>query len=197
MMHRIPDRTALLVVDMQRDFMRGGALEVEGADALIPRINHYVAQFANAGAPVFFARDWHPQDHCSFTSQGGRWPAHCVAGSTGAEFDARIPIPGTAAIVSKGSEPTAEGYSAFEGSTLAELLHARQIDELWIAGVATEFCVRASVLDALRAGFRVKVLVDAIQSVERKPGDGDQALAEMLAAGASGHAWSAAGYRSR
>jgi nicotinamidase/pyrazinamidase len=185
---RIPEHAALLVADMQRDFLHGGAVPVPGADAVIPAINHYVARFGNAGAAVFFSRDWHPADHCSFAAQGGHWPVHCVAGSVGAEFPAQMQVPQAAAIVSKGMEREHEAYSAFEGTALAELLHARAIEELWIAGVQTEHAVRASALDALRSGFRVMILVDAIRAIDRQPGDGERALNEMFDAGATGHA---------
>jgi len=183
------ERAALLVVDMQHDFMPGGALAVPRADELFPMLNHYIAEFENGRALVCFSRDWHPPDHCSFRTAGGRWPVHCVAGTAGAELVHQVRVPKDAIIVSKGTESAREAYSAFEGTGLAHLLRQRGIAELWIAGVATEYCVRATVLDALQAGFDVTVLVDAVRAVEGSPGDGARALEEMLAAGAKAHSW--------
>ena len=184
-----PRSVALLVVDMQRDYMEHGALAVPGASTIIPVINHYVAQFANANAAIYFSRDWHPLNHCSFQNQGGRWPVHCVAQTPGADFVHSLPIPDDAVIVSKGIESAHEAYSAFEGTALAQLLHERGIHGLWIAGVTTEHSVRASVLDALKAGFKVTVLVDAIRSSGDPTNSADHAMREMLDAGAQAHSW--------
>jgi nicotinamidase/pyrazinamidase len=192
---RVPEHTALLVVDMQRDFMPGGALPVPGADTLFGQVSHYVALFGNAGAPIFFSRDWHAPDHCSFVRQGGRWPPHCIAGTAGAEFPAQILPPDGAVVISKGTDRDHDAYSAFEGTALAELLHARGVEELWVAGVALDYCVRATVLDALRHGFRVMVLVGAVRAVDLKAGDGDRALQELLDAGARAHAWAGSHHR--
>jgi nicotinamidase/pyrazinamidase len=186
---RVPDHTALLVTDMQRDFLPGGTLPVPGAEALIPRINHYVAQFENSGAPVYFSRDWHPADHASFRTHGGRWPAHCVADTPGAGFPALIPLPSNAGIISKGTERDREGYSAFDGTKFAELLRQRGVEELWVAGVALDFCVRATTLDALKQGLRATILIDAVRAVDVAPGDGERALQELLDAGARVHSW--------
>lgn len=184
---------ALLIVDMQRDFMPGGALPVPGADVLFPAINHYVAAFENAGVPVYFSRDWHPPDHCSFVAQGGWWPPHCVADTPGAEIVPQVRVPETAVIVSKGTEREHEAYSAFEGTGLARQLLAHAVAEVWIAGVATEYCVRATALDAMKAGFGVTILVDAVRAVEQNSGDAERALTEMLAAGAKAHSWARSG----
>ena len=181
---RLPDHTALLVTDMQRDFLPGGTLPVPGAEALIPRINHYVAQFEKSGAPVYFSRDWHPADHGSFRAQGGRWPAHCIAETPGAGFPALIPVPANAGIISKGTERGREGYSAFDGTNFAELLRQRGVEELWVAGVALDHCVRATTLDALKQGLRVTILIDAVRAVDAAPGDGERALQELMDAGA-------------
>ncbi|MCS6946148.1 MAG: nicotinamidase [Steroidobacteraceae bacterium] len=179
-----PRQRALLVVDMQVDFMPGGALPVPEADRLVPLINAYVAAFADAGALLIFSRDWHDPAHESFRSQGGPWPVHCVAGSDGAAFAPGLHVPPSALIVSKGVEPRSNGYSAFEATRLAETLAQRGVRELFVAGVATDYCVRASVLDARAAGLQVNVLADAIAGVDVRPGDSDRALAEMQAAGA-------------
>ncbi len=180
---------ALLVVDMQRDFMPGGALEVPGADVLVPRINHYIDHFTAIGTPVYLSRDWHPAEHCSFRTHGGPWPPHCIAGSTGAEFARGLRVPATAVIVSKGTTPTRDAYSAFDGTALATLLQSRGVVHLGVAGVATDYCVKASVLDARHLGLHVTVLIDAIRGVDVQAGDSDRALAEMVAAGADAHSW--------
>ncbi len=180
---------ALLVVDMQRDFMPGGALAVAGADALVPHINHYIDHFTAVGTPVYLSRDWHPADHCSFREHGGRWPPHCIAGTAGAAFARGLHVPDSAVIISKATTTGRDAYSAFDGTSLATLLQSRGVHRLWVAGVATDYCVRASVLDARRLGLHVTVLVDAIRGVDAEPGDADRALAEMVAAGADAHSW--------
>ena len=174
---------------MQRDCMEDGALGTPGASSIIPITNHYVSQFANAGAAIYFSRDWHPADHCSFLTQGGRWPVHCVAHTPGAEFVATLPIPDLAIIVSKGSEAAHEAQSAFEGTALAHLLHERRVRQLWLAGLTTEHAIRATALDAQRAGFAVTLLVDAIRSSGDTATAGDHALREMLGAGVRAHSW--------
>jgi nicotinamidase/pyrazinamidase len=194
---RVPDHTALLVTDMQRDFLPGGTLPVPGAEALIPRINHYVAQFENSGAPIYFSRDWHPADHGSFRARGGPWPAHCVADTPGAGFPALIPLPGNASIISKGTQRDREGYSAFDGTKFAELLRQRGVQELWVAGVALDYCVRATTLDALKQGLRAVVLIDAVRAVDAAPGDGERALQELMDAGARVHSWGHSQHESR
>lgn len=180
---------ALLVVDMQRDFLPGGALPVAGADALVPRINHYIDHFTALGTPVYLSRDWHPPDHCSFRDRGGRWPPHCIAGRPGAEFARGLRVPESAIIVSKATASDRDAYSAFDGTTLAALLQARGIRHLGVAGVATEYCVKETVLDARQLGLHVTLLVDAIKGVDAEPGDADRALAAMVAAGADAHSW--------
>jgi nicotinamidase/pyrazinamidase len=184
-----PGAAALLVVDMQRDCMEDGPLAVSGATTIIPVINHYVAQFANLGAAIYFSRNRHPPDHCSFRSQGGRWPTHCVADSDGAEFARGLQVPEESVIVSKGTEAAHEAQSAFAGTALAQLLHERQIRDLWVAGLTTEHSIRATVLDASASGFSVTLLVDAIRARDDIAGAADRALADMLAAGARVHSW--------
>lgn len=136
--------------------------------------------------PVTVAsRDWHPADHVSFGAQGGPWPVHCQAGTPGAEFHPALETGRIERVFSKGTDPAREAYSAFDETGLAAWLRERGIERLYVAGLATDYCVRASVLDALREGFRVVVLEDAIGAVNVQPGDGERALAEMRAAGAS------------
>lgn len=175
---------ALLVVDVQNDFMPGGALGVKGGDEIIAPVNRVIDRWISAGLPVFLTRDWHPADHCSFAARGGPWPAHCVAGSPGAEFFPALHIPAQVGIVSKATRRSEEAYSAFHGTGLADRLRVAGIQRVFIAGLATDYCVRASTADAMRDGFKVAVLQDAVRAVDVTPGDGARALAEMRATGA-------------
>jgi nicotinamidase/pyrazinamidase len=176
---------ALVVVDVQRDFCPGGALAVRKGDKLIPILNEIIGGFESLGLPVFYTRDWHPPNHISFRGQGGIWPPHCVKGTKGAEFHPDLKITPDAVIVSKGYDPSVEAYSGFQGTDLEERLKESGVDELFIGGLATDYCVKETVLDARRAGFRVEVLEDCVRAVDAKPGDGVRALADMKKAGAA------------
>lgn len=177
---RPPRYDALLVVDPQVDFCPGGALAVPGGDAIFQAVNR-----AARDVPLVVAsRDWHPADHVSFTAQGGPWPVHCQAGTKGAEFHPALDAARLDKVVSKGRETGREAYSAFDGTELASWLREHGVRRLLVAGLATDYCVRASVLDGLREGFEVDVLEDGVGAVDVKPGDGEKALAEMRAAGA-------------
>jgi nicotinamidase/pyrazinamidase len=180
----IDARTALLVIDVQRDFCGGGALAVKEGDRVVPALKTYIDRFTAAGLPIFFTRDWHPPDHSSFKSQGGPWPVHCVAGSPGAEFHPDLPVPPGASIVDKGREPELQGYSGFEGTTLHAELSRRGVRRVLVGGLATDYCVRATVLDARGNGYEVHVLLDAVRGVDVEAGDSARALEEMRAAGA-------------
>lgn len=172
---------ALLLVDLQRDFLPGGTLPVPDADAAVLAANDWIARFAAARRPVIATRDWHPPQHGSFTAAGGPWPAHCVAGTAGAFFAPALRLPPDVLIVAKGTVPDRNGYSGFEGTGLARWLKDRGVTRLCVAGVATEYCVQHTVLDARRAGFEVLLLVSAIAAVHDE--SGRQALARMLDAG--------------
>jgi nicotinamidase/pyrazinamidase len=176
---------ALIVVDMQRDFMPGGSLAVPRADEIVERINEYVAVFEARDLPIFFTRDWHPPDHCSFEQSGGEWPPHCVQGTRGAEWADGLRIPDTARVVSKATDKDTEAYSGFAGTSLLTSLTVEQVRRLFIAGVATDYCVRATVMSALAHGFEVVVLADAVRGVNREPGDEARAMRTMLDSGAS------------
>lgn len=184
-----PNRTsAVLIVDVQRDFCAGGALEVPGGDDVVPVINQFVAR--RPDLPIYSSRDWHPAETGHFASHGGDWPSHCVAGSPGAEPHPDLVLPDRAIIVTKGDTPDAHGYSAFDGHLadgrpFVEALQRERITHLYVAGLATDYCVRATVLDARRAGLAVTVFDDAIAAVDVTPGDGPAAVAEMRAAGAT------------
>jgi len=173
----------LLIVDVQNDFLPGGALAVPDGDAVIPVLDGYGEKFDHRGLPVMASRDWHPPDHCSFQAQGGPWPAHCVAGTHGAELAATLALPRGSEIISKGERADRDAYSAFQETGLAGKLKAMHCTRLFIGGLATDYCVRATALDALAEGFEVVLLEDAIRAVELQPGDGARAIAEIAARG--------------
>lgn len=175
---------ALIAVDVQKDFLPGGALGVPAGDAVIEPLNRCMEEFMRRGLPVFATRDWHPRDHCSFAAQGGPWPPHCVAGTEGAAFAVGLQLPASAEIVSKAMEQDADAYSGFQGTTLATRLRALGVRRVFVGGLATDYCVRATVLDALAGGFAAVVLVDAVRAVDVHPADGARALEEMAARGA-------------
>ncbi len=177
--------TACLIIDMQNDFLEGGSLEVPGSNTLIPVLNRYIARFHTHRLPVIATRDWHPPDHCSFIEQSGPWPPHCVAGSAGAAFHADLALPADTHIVSKATARDTEAYSGFSGTGLQESLQSLQIQRIFVGGVATEYCVRNTVTDALRLGYAVIVLQDATQAMNRKPHDGIKAIDDMIAHGAT------------
>lgn len=172
---------ALLITDPQVDFCPGGALAVRGGDAVFPAVN----RAASIVPLVVASRDWHPADHCSYRAQGGPWPVHCEAGTPGAEFHPALDQSRIQQVFSKGIDSKKEAYSSFDGTGLADWLREHGVHRLLVAGLTTDYCVRASVLDALHAGFQVAVLEDGIAAVDAEPGDGQRALAEMRAAGAS------------
>jgi nicotinamidase/pyrazinamidase len=182
-------KTALLVVDVQNDFCPGGALPVANGDAVVGPLNARISEMTAAGAPVYASRDWHPPATTHFAAFGGRWPIHCVANTHGAAFHPALQLPADAVVITKGNASGRDGYSAFEGlttagTTLADELRSREVTHLVVGGLATDYCVRASVLDARRLGFDVTVLRDAIRGVEVNDGDSARALEEMSAAGA-------------
>lgn len=175
---------ALVLVDVQNDFLPGGALAVPAGDAILEPLNRWIAVFERAGLPVFATRDWHPPRHCSFRQAGGPWPAHCIAGTQGAEFSAKLLLPRGVRIVSKGQDPMRDAYSGFQGTSLGQQLRELHCQRLFIGGLATDYCVSATVKDAIAAGFEVVVLRDAIGAVNVQPQDGARALADIAALGA-------------
>jgi nicotinamidase/pyrazinamidase len=171
---------ALLIIDFQNDFCPGGALAVAGGDEIAEPIRRLAAEVD----VVVATRDWHPPDHASFETQGGPWPIHCVRDTHGAAFHPAMEGLELDAVVDVGREPEDEGYSGFEKSDLAAILRNREVDEVYVCGLATDYCVRASAIDACREGFDVTVVADAIRGVEVEPGDSERAVEEMRAAGA-------------
>ena len=177
-------KKALIVVDVQNDFCPGGSLAVANGDAVVPPLNKLMKEFLERGEPVFKTRDWHPDGSKHFAAYGGTWPIHCVQNTPGAEFHADLIDDPRITIISKGIDESADGYSGFDGTNLAQILREQGIEEVWVGGLATDYCVKHTVLDGLREGFAVKALADAMLPVNVKPGDGEQAIAEMRAAGA-------------
>ncbi|MBI3457649.1 MAG: nicotinamidase [Candidatus Rokubacteria bacterium] len=182
-------RDALVVVDVQNDFCPGGTLGVADGDRVVPILNRYAARFLEAGAPIYLTRDWHPPRTKHFQAYGGLWPPHCVQGTPGAAFHPALTVADGAVVVSKGMDPEEDAYSAFQaqaadGTLLPVALRTRGVRRLYLGGLATDYCVKATTLDALREGFEVFVLTDAIRAVDLKPGDGDRAITEMRDAGA-------------
>jgi nicotinamidase/pyrazinamidase len=175
---------ALLIVDLQRDFLPGGSLAVPGGEAIVTPVQACIARFLEHRLPIFASRDWHPAGHCSFRASGGPWPPHCVAGSRGAGFAPALRLPPHVVIVDKGTTRGHDDYSAFGHTELHARLRENHVLRLFVGGLATDYCVRSTVLDGLALGYRVVVLGDAIAAVDMQPGDGDRALQQMRDAGA-------------
>ena len=176
---------ALVIVDVQKDFLPGGSLAVPFGDEVIPVLRRAARAFDRRGLPVLATRDWHPPDHCSFVAQGGPWPSHCVAGTEGAELASELGLPDGARLVSKADRSDRDAYSGFQDTELAELLREAGVTRVFVGGLATDYCVRATVLDALAEDFEVVLLSDAVRAVDVEPGDGARAIQEMVGAGAT------------
>jgi nicotinamidase/pyrazinamidase len=177
-------KKALIIVDVQNDFCPGGSLAVVNGDDVVPPLNRLAREFLDRNEPVFKTRDWHPQKTKHFADYGGIWPVHCVQGTHGAEFHPDLVDDPRETIISKGVDERADGYSGFDGTNLARLLLEEGVNEVWVGGLATDYCVKHTVLDALKSGFRVKALADAMRAVNLNPTDGQHAIEEMRAAGA-------------
>jgi nicotinamidase/pyrazinamidase len=178
------EHDALLITDIQIDFLPGGALPVEGGNEIIPVVNNYIQHFESAGAHVIASRDWHPANHVSFQSQGGTWPVHCVQGTEGAKFSPDMKLPNHTVVISKATDPKHEAYSAFDTTNLDNDLRQLGIRRLFVAGLATDYCVVNTVLDALKLGFEAVVLSDATLGINLVPGDVDRAFQAMSKNGA-------------
>jgi len=176
---------ALIVVDVQNDFLPGGSLAVPGGDEVVPELNHYIAAFQAKRLPIFATRDWHPPNHCSFKAYGGPWPPHCVAGTRGAAFAPGLKLPASTAVITlKGTEPDRDAYSGFERTDLDARLRAVGVHRLLVGGLATEYCVFHTVKDGLALGYAVFLLQGAIRAVNVQPDDGREAEDEMIRLGA-------------
>ena len=181
------DRAGLLIVDVQNDFCSGGALPVPNGDRVVSALNRYIDEAVAHGVAVYASRDWHPAVTSHFKPYGGPWPAHCVQGTDGARFHPNLRLPVTAMVITKGEDSTSPGYSAFEGRTpegkpLLTDVRERGIDHLYVGGLATDYCVKHSVLDALSAGLKVTILEDTIAGVD--PEGSARAIVQMRERGA-------------
>jgi nicotinamidase/pyrazinamidase len=176
-------KRALIVVDVQNDFCPSGALAVAHGDEVVAPLNKLIEEFLQQGEPVFMSRDWHPEKTKHFAAYGGTWPVHCVQNTKGAEFHPELLDDIHIRVISKGLGDE-DCYSAFDRTNLALELHRLGVEEVWVGGLATDYCVKNTVLDALKEGFHVKALENAMRPVELQPGDGERAIAEMREAGA-------------
>jgi nicotinamidase/pyrazinamidase len=176
---KIDRACALIIVDMQNDFMPSGSLPIPDSDKIIPVLNKYIELFVSRKFPIFATRDWHPPDHKSFKQRGGMWAMHCVRDTKGAEFHPELKIPRNATIISKATDADREAYSAFERTELARKLEQEGIKRVLIGGVATDYCVKSTALDAVRLGFDAVLLEDAVKGINNS---GD-AVKEMQKSG--------------
>ncbi len=181
---RLNAQDALIIVDVQNDFCPGGLLAVPGGDEVVPVLNRWIERARQGSAMIVASRDWHPPHHVSFKERGGRWPEHCVQGSPGADFHPELKLPEDALIISKGTDLDKDNYSAFDGTGLSERLRQAGVRRLWVGGLAQDVCVRATVVDALAAGFDTHLIRNASRPVDLQPGAGERAVEEMLKAGA-------------
>ncbi|HHF98346.1 bifunctional nicotinamidase/pyrazinamidase [Candidatus Aerophobetes bacterium] len=180
-------KKALLIVDVQNDFCPGGALAVPEGDKVVPTLNRYIELFSKKSFPIFASRDWHPEKTRHFKEFGGLWPEHCVQGTKGAEFHPGLLLPENTIVVSKGMDPDKDSYSVFEafdfqGRRFDDILRSMGIVELYVGGIATDYCVKESVLDALKKGFKINLLIDAVKGVDEA--QSRRAIEKMLSLGA-------------
>jgi nicotinamidase/pyrazinamidase len=182
-------KSALVLVDIQNDFLPGGALGVFEGDQVVPVLNSYIQVFRGAGLPIYASRDWHPPVTKHFKEYGGLWPSHCVQGTKGAEFHPDLQLPEDVIIVSKGMDPERDAYSAFDalepdGTPLADSLRRQGVERIHVGGLATDYCVKWTAVEAPKNGFGMTVLVDASLGVNLQPHDSERAIAEMVRHGA-------------
>lgn len=182
--YHIKSADALIVVDLQNDFCEGGSLAVNGASLIVPLINGILGKFHT----VVFTRDWHPPDHCSFSDNpgyvDGSWPPHCVQHTPGAAFHPELSVPRNAVVISKGASANQEAYSGFEGTSahgesLAELFAKRGVQRVFVCGLATDYCVRATAIDSVGLGYETILIEDACRAVDNPPGTGHRAVDDM------------------
>jgi nicotinamidase/pyrazinamidase len=183
-------KSALVIVDVQNDFCPGGALPVPGGDRVVPVLNRYIGLFTSAGLPIYATRDWHPEQTLHFRSYGGQWPMHCVQYTEGAAFHPELNLAEDTVIITKGDDPEKDSYSGFQGHDeggrpFVDALRDAGVGRLFVGGLAIDYCVRGTVLDAIRKGFEVVLLTDAVKGVDIKEGDSEKALEEMIGRGAA------------
>ena len=181
---RLQTGDALIIVDIQNDFLPGGSLAVPQGDAVVPVMNRYISLFKGKNLPIFATRDWHPANHSSFKAEGGLWPPHCVQKTKGAEFSPDLQLPTDIVTISKDVTQEENTYSGFQCTDLHQQLQALRVKRLSIGGLATDYCVLNTVKDALSLGYEVYLLEDAIRAVNVQPDDGKKAREEMLSLGA-------------
>lgn len=177
-------KSALIVVDVQNDFCPGGALAVREGDRVIPVFNRYLELFEKTGAPIYACRDWHPKNHSSFKEYGGPWPSHCVQETNGARFHSDLKLPADTLLISKGWRVEDDSYSEFENTNLELYLKRQRVRRIFVGGLATDYCVKNTVLDGCRLGFETYLLLDASRGIDVRPGDSERAIEEMKNAGA-------------
>jgi nicotinamidase/pyrazinamidase len=176
---------ALIVVDVQVDFVLGGNLAVPEGEAVIPVLNHYIRLFRGKRLPIFATRDWHPTKHSSFHPHGGPWPPHCIQDTEGAQFAAGLQLPDNTVVISKATTAERDAYSGFEGTDLDQRLRQLGVKRLFVGGLATDYCVLNTVMDGLSLGYQVFLLEDAIRAVNVHPEDGRQTEEKMVSRGAT------------
>ncbi|MCP5243124.1 MAG: isochorismatase family protein [Burkholderiales bacterium] len=181
---RLLSGDALIIVDLQNDFLPGGSLPVAGGNKIIPMLNRYITDFHARRLPIVATRDWHPINHCSFESFGGPWPPHCIANTEGAAFPTALQLPACTKIISKATTQSKDAYSAFSDTPLNELLHSLNVKRLFFGGLATEYCVLNTVKDAIRFHYVTFILEDAVCAINQQPDDGHDALLTMKRLGA-------------
>lgn len=184
MSYNIDKSAALIVVDPQNDFFEGGALSVSGSNDIIPVLSEYIMKFRRKKTPIFFTRDWHPANHISFKAQGGPWPQHCVQDTPGARFHPSFIAPPVDCIISKGMYADKDAYSAFEDTQLHVILKNIGVLRICVGGLATDYCVKQTVLDGLKLNYEVLFLEDAAAGVNLRKWDSRNAICDMVAAGA-------------
>jgi nicotinamidase/pyrazinamidase len=180
----ISKEDALIIVDVQRDFCPGGALPVPAGDQAVPVLNDYIKLFTAANARIFATRDWHPPNHMSFKAYGGPWPPHCIQHSEGAKFHPDLKLPEDTSVISKAMDPSKESYSGFDDTALADELRKASVARVFVGGLATDYCVKNTVLDAIKLGFETALLLDASRGINAKSDDVEKATDEMVAKGA-------------
>ncbi len=185
MVAELGNEDALLVVDVQNDFCEGGALPVPHGGEVAGVLNAWMEAASSAGATIVASRDWHPAAHISFQAQGGPWPPHCLQETHGAALHPELKLPDDAVLVSKGTAVDRDAYSPFEATDLTDRLRRAGVRRVWVGGLAQEVCVRASVLDACRAGFETHLIRSATRPIDLPPGENERSIDQMRQAGAA------------